>query len=132
MMMFFQRKLMGSGIAIFPESGKVCAPFDGKVNTVFPTKHAIGLTSDEGIELIIHVGLDTVELNGEGFVQHVQDNQEVKKGDLLLEVDLDFIQKKGYDITTPIIVTNSSSYIDVIETDKTQIKIGEECIKVFK
>lgn len=128
----FSKKVMGSGIAIFPESGKVCAPFDGKVNTVFPTKHAIGLTSDEGIELIIHVGLDTVELNGEGFVQHVQDNQEVKKGDLLLEVDLDFIQKKGYDITTPIIVTNSSSYIDVIETDKTQIKIGEECIKVFK
>ena len=82
--------------------------------------------------MIIHVGLDTVELNGEGFVQHVQDNQEVKKGDLLLEVDLDFIQKKGYDITTPIIVTNSSSYIDVIETDKTQMKIGEECIKVFK
>lgn len=128
----FSSKAMGKGIAIIPQCGKIVAPFDGKVNTVFPTKHAIGLTSTQGVELIIHVGLDTVECNGEGFKKHICDGQDIKKGDLLLEVDLDFIKKKGYDTITPVIVTNTSTYVDVIEVDKEVVQQGEPLIKIFK
>ena len=98
----FSKKIMGEGAAIVPDDGEVSAPFDGVVNTVFPTRHAIGLTNDDGIEVIIHIGLDTVELNGEGFEAFVKDGDRVRKGDRLIRFDRSAIQEKGYDLTTPV------------------------------
>jgi trehalose PTS system EIIBC or EIIBCA component len=104
----FAEKMMGDGIAIEPSEGKVVAPFDGKVIQVFPTKHAIGLQSDLGVELLIHIGLETVSLNGDGFQTHVEAGDRIKAGDDLISFDLDVIKKKATSIVTPIIITNNS------------------------
>ncbi|ECX6987241.1 PTS beta-glucoside transporter subunit IIBCA [Listeria monocytogenes] len=110
----FSAGIMGAGVAILPASGEIRAPFDGTVLSVFQTKHAIGLISKQGAELLIHVGLDTVNLNGQFFDIEVSESEEIKKGDLLGTFELDTIKKAGYDITTPIIVTNSATLADVI------------------
>ncbi|PAE07604.1 PTS beta-glucoside transporter subunit EIIBCA [Terribacillus saccharophilus] len=102
----FSKKLLGDGIAIHPSEGKVYAPFDGTVQVMFQTGHAIGLKSDEGDELLIHVGLDTVKLDGKGFTPHVDNNAVIQKGDLLLEFDRDMIRTAGFDLITPLIFTN--------------------------
>ncbi|EEU29719.1 PTS system, beta-glucoside-specific, IIABC component [Limosilactobacillus coleohominis 101-4-CHN] len=109
----FSSKMMGDGVSIQPTNGEIDAPFDGKVVTVFPTKHAIGLKSNLGIELMIHIGLNTVELKGKPFTQCVAVGDEVKKGQLLMKVDLKAIQEAGYDTTTPIIVTNTKDFVEV-------------------
>lgn len=106
----FSEGLMGQGAAVIPSEGKVYAPFSGVVTAVFPTKHAIGLTSDSGAELLIHIGLDTVELEGKFFTMYAEPNQKINKGDLLLEFDLEAIQKAGYEVISPIIITNTSDY----------------------
>ncbi|HFT6454704.1 TPA: PTS beta-glucoside transporter subunit IIBCA [Listeria monocytogenes] len=110
----FSAGIMGAGVAILPASGEIRAPFDGTILSVFQTKHAIGLISKQGVELLIHVGLDTVNLNGQFFDIEVSESEEIKKGDLLGTFELDTIKKAGYDITTPIIVTNSATLADVI------------------
>ncbi|CAM4149382.1 PTS beta-glucoside transporter subunit IIBCA [Listeria ivanovii] len=110
----FSGGIMGAGVAILPTNGEIRAPFDGTVLSVFKTKHAIGLISKQGVELLIHVGLDTVNLNGHFFDIKVSESEEVKKGDLLGTFDLDEIKKAGYDTTTPVIVTNSAALADVI------------------
>ena len=97
---------MGKGMAVIPDEGVVYAPFDGTVEALFPTGHAIGLKSEGGVQLLIHIGLDTVNLNGQHFTPAV------KNGDI--RFDLDAIRQAGYDVTTPVIVTNSNDYIDVI------------------
>lgn len=102
----FAGKLLGDGVAIIPENGKVYAPADGTIETVFKTKHLIGLKTDLGTELLIHVGLDTVELGGKFFQPHVNENDHVNKGDLLLEFDKDEIEKAGYDPVVLLIATN--------------------------
>ncbi|GIO19668.1 PTS beta-glucoside transporter subunit EIIBCA [Oceanobacillus oncorhynchi subsp. incaldanensis] len=126
----FSSKMMGDGVAIVPINDEVVAPFDGVVTTVFPTKHAIGLTSESGIELLIHVGLDTVQLNGQHFEALVEDGQSIKKGEPLLKVDLPKVQEAGYDITTPLIVTNTASYIDVVAKDVAEVKKEETILYV--
>ncbi|MBC1515033.1 PTS beta-glucoside transporter subunit IIBCA [Listeria immobilis] len=113
----FSGGIMGAGAAIIPENGEIRAPFDGTVVSIFQTKHAIGLISKQGVELLIHIGLDTVNLNGQFFDIKVTESDEVKKGDLLGMFDLAAIQKAGYDATTPIIVTNSAALADVIVLD---------------
>lgn len=117
----FAQKMLGDGVAVIPEDGKFYAPFDGVVETVFPTKHAIGLKSDTGIELLMHIGLDTVELKGKPYDVKVKANQHVKKGDLLVKADLDAIKKAGYDTTTPLIVTNSKEFVEIVPNDKTTV-----------
>ena len=102
----FATKAMGDGFAIKPEEGVITSPVDGKIVTVFPTKHAIGILSEQGYEILIHVGIDTVELNGEGFKLFVNQDDHVKKGQKLLEFDIDVIKQKAKSITTPIIFTN--------------------------
>ena len=94
------------------------SPFDGKVVMLFETKHAIGLASEDGTEVLIHFGLDTVKLNGEYFTAHVKTGDKVKRGDKLISADLNAIQDKGYDVITPVIITNSNNYLDVVETDQ--------------
>ncbi|MBM6797828.1 PTS glucose transporter subunit IIA, partial [Coprobacillus cateniformis] len=99
----FSKGLLGQGFAVIPEDGQYYAPFDGKVKMIFPTKHAIGLVSETGIEVLIHIGIDTVELNGQYFESHVKADQEIKTGDLLITVDRESVQTLGYDMTTPVI-----------------------------
>lgn len=117
----FAQKMLGDGAAVIPEDDHFYAPFDGVVETVFPTKHAIGLKSDTGIEVLIHIGLDTVELKGKPFTAHVEANQRVKKGDLLMDADLAAIKKAGYDTTTPVVVTNTKDFVEIQPSDKTQV-----------
>lgn len=106
----FSSGMMGNGIAIVPQEGKVYSPCDGEITAIFPTGHAVGLTSSDGIEILIHVGIDTVKMNGRGFSLKAEEGQRVKRGDLLLEFDIDEIKKAGYPLTTPVIITNSDEY----------------------
>ncbi|MGS0902648.1 beta-glucoside-specific PTS transporter subunit IIABC [Bacillus altitudinis] len=121
----FSSEMMGKGVAILPDKGVVQAPFSGKVVTVTPTKHAIGLVSDDGIELLIHVGIDTVSLNGQFFDVLVKEGDEMKTGDHLLSFDIEGIQSNHLDVVTPIIVTNSTQYLDVIHTGDTHVTAGQ-------
>ncbi|MCK6076891.1 beta-glucoside-specific PTS transporter subunit IIABC [Paenibacillus silvae] len=127
----FASGAMGKGVAIKPEVGKLVAPADGVVSAVFPTSHAIGISTNHGAELLVHIGMNTVKLKGEHFKVHVQEGNAVKAGDLLIEFDTDAIASKGFDLTTPIIVTNSDDFLDVISTDKASITIGERLIKII-
>ncbi|MDB2157033.1 beta-glucoside-specific PTS transporter subunit IIABC [Clostridium butyricum] len=113
----FSSGIMGAGIAIIPSEGKVYSPGDGIISACFHTGHAIGITIND-IELLIHVGIDTVSLEGKYFKLMISQGQTVKKGDLLLEFDIDKIHEAGYDLTTMIIVTNSNDYMEVVQTDK--------------
>lgn len=101
-------------MAVILDEGVVYAPFDGTVEALFLTGHAIGLKSEGGVQLLIHIGLDTVNLNGQHFTPAVKNGDSVKVGDVLIRFDLDVIRQAGYDVTTPVIVTNSNDYIDVI------------------
>ena len=106
----FSGKVLGDGCAIEPADGKLYAPCDGVIDTVFDTCHAVNMRSDQGAELLLHVGIDTVKLGGKYFTAHVQDGQQVKTGDLLLSFDADKIRQAGYRLTTPLIVCNSENY----------------------
>lgn len=106
----FSQGLMGKGFAVISVDGNYYAPFNGVVSMIFPTKHAIGLTSDNGVELLIHIGLETVELNGQYFESFVETGQKIKAGDMLIKVDIEKLKELGYDITTPVIVTNTDHY----------------------
>ncbi|MDR0921980.1 MAG: beta-glucoside-specific PTS transporter subunit IIABC [Lactobacillales bacterium] len=121
----FASGLLGKGVVIEPTEGKVIAPFDGEVKILFPTKHAIGLVSDEGVELLIHIGMDTVKLDGEYFTAFVKQGDHVKKGQELVAFDMDAIRAAGYELQTPVIITNSDSYIDIIENDADEVKNSE-------
>lgn len=108
----FSKEIMGKGVAIIPEEGVIVSPFDGVVTALFPSKHAIGLLSN-GVEVIIHIGIDTVRLEGKFFEAHVKQNDVVKKGDCLISFDLKGIKEAGYDVITPVIVSNSADYSSV-------------------
>lgn len=112
----FATGALGKGVLIHPTDGKVLAPFDGTVMTVFPTHHAIGLVSDQGLEVLIHIGIDTVQLQGEHFTAHVAQGQKVKRGDLLVTFEKDAIEKAGFSTETPVIVTNTKDYLDIVGT----------------
>ena len=109
----FSQGILGKGAAVIPEKGEVRAPFDGRIDVMFETGHAVGLTSDDGVELLIHVGMDTVNLELKYFYPKKSSGDEVKKGEVILEFDKDEIVKAGYDITTPIIVSNTDKFKDV-------------------
>nr|WP_160725187.1 PTS glucose transporter subunit IIA [Bacillus sp. USDA818B3_A] len=110
----FSQKMMGDGFAVQPVNGTVVSPVDGKVVSVFPTKHAVSLMDHNGKEILIHVGMDTVSLKGEGFTSFVKDGQTVKKGQKLLEVDFDLIKEKVPSIITPVVFTNLSENEKVV------------------
>ncbi|WP_036608377.1 beta-glucoside-specific PTS transporter subunit IIABC [Oribacterium sp. P6A1] len=121
----FSSGALGEGVAIIPQDGNVYAPADGVVTSMMDTKHAIGLATDEGLELLIHVGIDTVELQGAPFEYKIKEGAHVKKGDLLMTADLKAIENAGKKIITPVIVTNSEDYVSVKASDCATVKNGE-------
>lgn len=124
----FASGALGKGVAIQPSDGHVYAPFSGRITAIFPTKHAIGLTSDSGIELLIHCGLDTVNLNGLGFDLKVADGQVIKAGDLIVSMDLATIKENGLETITPIIITNTQQYAQVDQAGHGDVRVGESLL----
>ncbi|MBA4688385.1 MAG: PTS glucose transporter subunit IIA [Candidatus Galacturonibacter soehngenii] len=127
----FASGALGKGVAIVPTDGKIVAPCDGEISTFFPTGHAFGIVSDTGAEVLVHIGLDTVKLNGKYFNVKAKQGDKVKKGQLLLEVDLNGIQSEGYSIHTPIIITNSNDYVDVVYDINKKVSSGEDLIQLL-
>ena len=126
----FSSGVMGQGAGIEPSEGRVFAPVDGTVSTLFPTLHAVGITSDNGAEILIHVGMDTVQLNGEGFIAHVNQGDRVKRGQLLLDVDLKLLREKGYSTQTPVLVVNPDDMSEIQVTDQKQTAVNDDFITV--
>lgn len=123
----FADKMLGDGIAIEPKDGKIVSPVDGTVVTIFPTNHAIGLVTKEGLEILIHIGLDTVELKGLGFKRMIEKDSKVKKGDLIMEFDPNLILEKGKSPITPIIVTNMDK-VKKLEKNSGEVESGNQVI----
>lgn len=117
----FSAGILGKGCAIVPTEGEIYAPVDGVLTTLFPTKHALGITSDDGVEVLIHIGLNTVQLNGEGFTAHVQQGARVSRGQHLLSFDLDDVKNKGYCLQTPVIITNTKDYLEILSTMQKEV-----------
>jgi len=128
----FSEEIMGKGAAIIPTEGRAVSPVDGVISAIFETKHAIGLTADNGTEILIHIGLDTVKLGGKHFTAHVKSGDRVKSGDLLVEFDIKAIQEEGYEIITPVLVTNVDNYNDVLALIDKDVNEKDEIIKVIK
>lgn len=128
----FSSGMLGQGLAIEPSIGRAVAPVNGTISTVFETKHAIGLTTEDGIEILIHIGLDTVQLNGKYYTTHVKDGDKVNVGDLLVEFDIAKIKEEGYPVITPVIVTNTADYKEVSGLIKGSVKEKDSFIKVVK
>lgn len=126
----FSQELVGKGNAIIPSDGKVVAPFDGTITVFFDSKHALGLISNTGIEMLIHVGIDTVNLEGKYFESNVKQGDTFKQGDVLLTFDIDKIKESGYEISTPVVVTNVDTYQSIISSERKEIQIGEPLLIV--
>ena len=128
----FAQELLGPGIAIVPSNGTVVSPINGTIATVMDTKHAVCIQGEDGLELIVHAGLDTAELNGKYYQTYKEIGDQVKAGDVLLEFDLEEITKAGYDVTTPIVITNLGDYKITKCLTGQQVKAGEEVIQLTK
>lgn len=128
----FGEEILGKGIAVIPADGHVYAPADGTVSTVFPTGHAVGITTPDGAELLIHIGLDTVELNGGPFEIKVECDQKVKKGDLLIVADLEKIRAAGKETITPLVICNSDAYANVETVTGNDVEAGDTVVKLSK
>lgn len=128
----FSSGVLGKGVAILPNEGKVLSPVNGTIVTIFPTLHAIGIVSDEGVEILIHIGLDTVQLEGKGFAAKVKDGDRITVGQELVEFDMELIQIAGYSLETPIIVSNYDTYRDVLAEKKEHVTFSEPLIHVLR
>ena len=118
----FSQEILGKGVAIIPEKGIIVAPASGVLTVMFETKHAVSVTTDGGAEIIVHVGLDTVNLKGEHYTSYKKQGEHVKAGELLVEFDIDAIKEAGYDVITPIIVCNTPNYPDMVCHTGMQVK----------
>ena len=126
----FSEKILGDGMAVEPEEGKLFAPCDGRVEMVFDTKHAINMVSKEGVEILLHIGIDTVKLGGKYFEAHTESGQEVKKGDLLISFDMEAVRAEGYKLITPLIICNSSEYEAILPTGHGRVLAGSSLIEI--
>ncbi len=127
----FASGVLGAGVALEPTDGTVYAPFDGTVETLLDSHHAIGLRSTDGVELLVHIGRDTVALNGQHFTAFVKVGDTVKKGQRLLACDLDAVRAAGYDITTPVIVTNTDEFLDIVPVQQPAVKHGDRLLTIL-
>ena len=128
----FSDEILGQGAAVIPSENQFISPVDGTVTTVFPTGHAVALTSSDGVEVLLHIGLDTVKLNGKHFTIHAEEGQQVKKGDLLLEADLEQIKAEGFDIITPVVICNSEEFSEIGMARSSQVTAGNVIINIIK
>jgi len=124
----FSQKMMGDGLAIEPTDGKVVSPIDGEVIQVFPTKHAIGLKAKNGAEILIHIGLETVSMQGEGFETHISEGSKVKVGDPLVTFDLALVGEKAKSIITPVIITNGDDLGAISKKSLADTTAGKDII----
>ncbi|MBL3530713.1 PTS glucose transporter subunit IIA [Companilactobacillus zhachilii] len=122
----FSEKLMGDGFAVLPTDDNIYSPVKGTVSTVFPTGHALGITTDKGLEVLVHMGLDTVELNGAPFISKVKQGQEIDKGDLLSLMDVDSVKNSGRDSVVVVVYTNMNLVSDVPDVSEKKVNHGEE------
>ncbi len=122
---------LGKGVLLIPKDGKVYSPCDGIVRTLFPTKHAVGIVSHNGCEVLIHIGLNTVTLEGKHYTAHVAQGDQVKKGQLLITFDKDAIEKEGFSVETPVIITNSNNYLDVVEMNSGDVSNGDDLLTML-
>lgn len=128
----FSEEVLGKGVAIKPECGRVVAPIDGEIAVMFKTKHAISIISKSGDEVLIHIGLDTANLNGEFFKSYVNAKDQVKAGDLLLEFDIEKIKEAGYDTISMVVITNTDNYSDIQVFTGKHVKELDEIIKLIR
>lgn len=128
----FAEEILGKGVAVIPSDTRICAPADGTVSTVFPTGHAAAITSDSGAEILIHIGLDTVKLNGKHFTIHAKEGDKVKKGDLLLEADIEQIKADGYDIVTPVVICNTDEFSKFQMAEAGTVSAGDTVLTLEK
>ena len=128
----FGEEILGKGVAIQPADGKIYAPADGTIEMLFDTKHAVSMTTTEGVELLVHIGLDTVALKGEHFTAHKENGDAVKKGDLLISVDLEAVKAAGYDVITPMVVCNTSDYQTVEAVTGSDVNPGDTVLILKK
>ena len=128
----FRDKLLGEGVAIQPSTGRVVAPVNGTIAILFETKHACTIVSDQGTEILIHIGLDTVNLKGKYYKAYVKDGDKVKVGDLILEFDMDKIKEAGYDLITPVVICNSADYSKIQTFSGNQVQELEPIMSLQK
>lgn len=128
----FAKEILGPGVAIIPEDGVLASPCDGTVSLVADTCHAVSITADNGAEILMHLGIDTVELKGEHFEALAKVDQKVKAGDILIKFDIDAIKEKGYDVVTPLIVCNYSDFSNIETIADGNVKVGDDLLKVEK
>ncbi|WP_302188325.1 PTS glucose transporter subunit IIA [uncultured Lactobacillus sp.] len=126
----FSQKMLGDGFAVKPSSKEIFAPVDGKISTLFPTKHAIGITTKEGLEILLHLGIDTVELKGEPFEVHVAQDDEVKAGQKLIDMDIDAVTKSGRDNTVIVVYTNMDKLKQVKDVNPRKVAHGDDAQEI--
>jgi beta-glucoside PTS system EIICBA component len=127
----FSTEMVGKGMAIEPTNGEVISPVNGTVTTLFPTEHAIGITSEDGAEILICIGIDTIKLKGQFFTSQVKQWDTVKEGDVLIQFDIEKIKAAGFDVKTPVVITNSNQYVDVVPATDGKVQIKDEIIKLI-
>lgn len=128
----FAEEMLGKGVAIQPTDGKYYAPADGEVSLLFDTLHAVSVTTESGVEILIHIGLDTVALKGEHFTAHVKTGDKVKQGDLLITADLDALKAAGYDVITPMVICNTTDFTSVEAITGADVNPGDDVIRITK
>ena len=128
----FGDEILGKGAAVIPSEGKIYAPADGTIEMIFDTMHAVSMTTAEGAEILVHIGLDTVALKGEHFTAHKGNGDTVKKGDLLITVDLDAVKAAGYDVITPVVICNTADYKSVDAMTGSDVRPGDTILVLKK
>ncbi|SUN72142.1 trehalose PTS enzyme II [Streptococcus massiliensis] len=129
----FAQGVMGQGVVIEPSEGELVAPVSGVVSVLFPTKHAVGIVSDQGVEMLMHIGMDTVQLDGKGFTAHVAQGDKVTVGQKLISFDMDVIKEAGYVTETPVIITNQDLYqADALGQLPRVVKAGDQLMTATK
>lgn len=126
----FGEEILGKGAAVIPQDGKICSPADGRVSMLFETLHAFTITTKESVEILVHIGLETVGLKGKGFTAHAKEGDIVKKGDLIITADLDAISAEGLDTIIPVVICNTDEFKEVEFSGAKDVLAGDDFLKI--